>query len=105
MKPVSLGSSYGSLPCCGPVETSKDAVSYPFTSVEVPEGALEFPDSGTVTFRFRLSRETEDKKEGKCRYELELLEVVALKADPEGKEKFEPESSDDAVEKAFKGKR
>ena len=90
------------LTCSGPI---MDSPSYPYTNLQVPENTLELSDSGTITFRYRVVQETEYKKEGRCRYELELREVLAVKADPEGKEKFEPESSDDAVEKAFKGKR
>lgn len=77
--------------------------SYPSTYIRVPEGSgLELPDSGEITFRFRVRRETDDKREGACTYDIDLLSVLGVKGD-----KSDDGESDDAGEritKAFRGK-
>ena len=103
MKPVSLSDPYRGPECC-PVPVQGSPV-YPTVYLSVKEGELDFPDSGVVTFRFRLSRESEDKKQGKCSYDLDLMEVLNIKADSKEKPEYEVESAGDALDKAMKGKK
>lgn len=89
-------------PCCG---NSKCEPSYPGVYLTFPEDS-ELPDSGEITFKFRIRRETEEKQGEKCcKYDLDLMSVVGVKGD---KVEVDDEESDSAairIEKAFKGKK
>lgn len=104
MNPVDLGTPLSKPePCCAP-SYSLDGKCYPSTYITIPEGAkLEIPDSGEITFRFRVCRETDDKKDGTCRYEMDLTQIVGVKADPGSEE--DDDSAGERISKAFAGKK
>lgn len=91
----------------GPCATQNSAPSekyYPSTYITIPEGAkLEIPDSGEITFRFKVCRETDDKKDGTCRYEMDLTQIVGVKADPGSEE--DDDDAGERIAKAFAGKK
>lgn len=106
MKPVSIADPYRTSEACPSLTpVSKDTVHYPSVYLSVKQGELEFPDSGVVTFRYRLSREVEDKKLDKCSYDLELMEVLNIKSDSKEKPEYAVESAGEALDKALKGKK
>lgn len=79
--PVDLGIDYDSCGCCVPVSPGqkKGEKVYPTLHIDsLPEDALELPDEGTMTVKFRVSRETEDKKAGKCSYAIDILSVESV---------------------------
>lgn len=51
---------------------------YPGTRLEF-KGDYELPDEGEITFRYRVTRSTEEKKTDKCCEEIDFLEIVAVK--------------------------
>lgn len=53
---------------------------------ELPE---KLPNSGTMTIRFRVARNTDNVKEGKKSADVDVLEIVSVKADKESKSKFD----------------
>ena len=79
-------------------------MSHPTVYLRLPEGALELPDSGKIVFAFRVSRETEDKREGQCCYDLDLTRVLGVEADAseEDKEEMEVEDAGSALDRKFK---
>lgn len=57
-----------------------DGPAVPTVHLEFPEHeAPELPDEGEITFRFRIARETEDKKARTCEYVLGLHEILDVK--------------------------
>lgn len=104
-KPIDLGVSRSDL-YPQPVSVSPaqpEGKSYPDTFIEGVEG-LEFPESGTVTFKFEKVREVEEKRDGKkrCSYNLKLLEVQKIVPDAEAEdEEDDGEYSDETAAEAM----
>jgi hypothetical protein len=77
---------------------------YPDVYIEGVE-ELELPDSGTITFRYEVTREVTEKKSGKekCNYNLKLLKLISAVPDA-GAEEDDEElmSAEEAVDKALK---
>ena len=107
MKEIDLGHKYGDGPCLANCCTQPDRPAeptYPGVYLTLPEGS-DLPDSGEITFKFRVCRETEEKRGSKeCKYDLELMSIIAVKADPDSKED-EYENASERIEKAFRGKK
>lgn len=103
-KPIDLGVSRSDLyPQPASVSPAQpEGKSYPDTYIEGVEG-LEFPDSGTVTFKFEKVREVEEKRDGKkkCSYNLKLLEVQKIVPDAEEEEDDSDEYSDETAAEAM----
>lgn len=76
---------------CNPGDKPQE-VYYP--TLYISDCPVEFPESGTMTVRFRLSRETEDHKNGKSSYDIDIMAITDIKAD-KGAEEDEPVSSYD----------
>lgn len=91
-------------PCCLP---SPREPSYPGTYITVPEDSeMEIPDSGEITFKFRVRRETEEKTGEKCcKYDLDLMAITGVKGDPEEPDESESDSAAIRISAAFKGKK
>lgn len=106
MKEIDLAHKDG---CCGPVaccppDAKPSEPSYPGAYLTLPEGS-ELPDSGEITFRFRVRRETEEKTgDKKCTYDLDLMAIVGAKAD-KSEDDGEDDNAAERIEKAFKGKK
>lgn len=104
MNPIDLGTKGGSEVCCGPPTPSGTSVYYPSTYITLPESAnAEIPESGEITFRFRVTRETEDRKDMTCRYEIDLEQITNVKPDPEKSD--EDDNASERITKAFAGKK
>ena len=92
---IDLGrkSEYGE-PCCMPSKDS-DKVYYPEFNYS-GDKELDLPDEGTMTIKFRVSRESEDKKEGRyhCTVEVISIENVEGGEEVEAPTKSGSESSD-----------
>ena len=90
-------------PCCAP--EMKGEPSYPGVYLTFPEGT-DLPDSGEITFKFRIRRETEEKQGEKCcKYDLDLMSVTNVKADKTEVDDEENDSAAIRLDKAFKGKK
>lgn len=104
MNPIDLGSKGGPEICCPNPPTTNPSVYYPSTYITLPESAdAELPESGEITFRFRVTRETEDRKDKTCRYEIDLEQILGVKPDPEKSD--EDDSASERINKAFAGKK
>lgn len=99
--PIDLGKKSESLCCPCPATESKPdepKVYYPelYLSDLVPDG---LPDEGTITFKYRISRETEDHKNpenSSCAIEVISIESVTAK---EGAKKAKYDEGGDALDK------
>jgi len=101
--PIKLGKSMSDL-AEGPVTPGEksDEIMYPGTMLEW-ERPYNFPDEGTITFRFKKkSEETRKKPGGKTmqRVELDFVEIVDTEAKKGGEDK--EESTGDALDKEVK---
>ena len=74
MKEISLGTKYDGPQCC-PQTTSGEQVSYPGTYITVPAGT-EIPQSGIITFRYKLTGARTAEKMSKVSLDLELTDIV-----------------------------
>jgi hypothetical protein len=89
MHPVNLGQSYEGLGVISTAPTPAPSEHFPYVHLEFKEDELELADEGTITFRYRVSREAEDKKTGQCSYDLDLLSVVGNTGKKEMKDDHE----------------
>lgn len=104
MKPINLADS-------GPevVGGSTAEPYYPSAHIRVPEdkGELKMPDEGTVTFKYRLRRETTvNQPNGKtvCEYDLDLISLEGYKGTPDERPSKRDTSTEDSLDKLMKQK-
>lgn len=77
-----LGQNSQSSPCCAPSSGPSEKY-YPTLYIsDIPSGDLDLPDAGTMTIRFRIRSETENKKSEKCSYEIEVLSIESVEGTP-----------------------
>lgn len=83
--PINLGrNNILDAPC--DVKSSEPTTYYPSLYLsELPEGT-ELPESGEITLKFKLCRESEDYKNNKCSADIEVLAIVSVKGDEEESE-------------------
>lgn len=74
MKEINLGTKYDGPTCC-PATTSGEQMSYPGTYITLPAGTT-LPQSGTITFRYRLTGARTTDKMSKVSLDLELTDIV-----------------------------
>lgn len=97
--PVNLGKSGPSMSPMAMPERSEPEMYFPSTHLE-GEG-LELPDEGTITFRYRTNRESEDKRTETCCYDIDLLEIVSVKGAKAAEPK--PEDALDKIKAELEG--
>ncbi len=74
MKEINLGTKYDGPQCC-PSTTSGEQTSYPGTFITLPAGTT-LPQSGTITFRYRLTGARTAEKMSKVCLDLELTDIT-----------------------------
>lgn len=74
MKEINLGTKYDGLTCC-PAPASEEQMSYPGTFITLPAGTT-LPQSGTITFRYRLTGARTAEKMSKVCLDLELTDIT-----------------------------
>ncbi len=75
---------------------------YPSVHITVPEDQLDMPDEGTVTFKYKLRRETTvNRPNGKtvCEYDLDLTELTKYKKAVDERPAKSDTSAGDALDK------
>ena len=90
--PKNLGKSGPECPGCVPAKSESAETYYPSVHLD----GCELPEAGTITFRYRTWREMEDLKAGTSWVDLDLLEIVSVKADKSSKSE---EYGGDALDK------
>ncbi len=79
IKTLKLGKMSPSYPSASLAPQMPEPEEYfPSLRLELPEGS-ELPDEGTMTIRYKINRETEDKKAGYCCVDLDVTEITAVK--------------------------
>lgn len=76
--PIDLAIDYGSPSTMAVPMPKPPEEYYPGTRLEF-KGSYELPDEGEITFRYRVTRTTEDRKADKCCEEIDFLELLKVK--------------------------
>lgn len=74
MKEINLGTKYDGPTCC-PSAEAEERLSYPGTYITLPAGTV-LPQSGTITFRYRLTGARTTDKMSKVCLDLELTDIT-----------------------------
>lgn len=80
---------------------------YPSLHLEfTDEDAPDFPDDGTVTFRYHLSQKTESDRNGKerCSYTLDIQKLVDVKGEKDIRPSKRDTSTEDNLDRLMKEK-
>ena len=105
MKSIDLGQTGPESPIS---RTEAPEPYYPSVQIVVPEekGDIDMPEEGTVTFSYKLKRETTVKREGKtvCEYDLDLTELNGYKGKADERPSKRDMSAEDALDKLAKEK-
>lgn len=82
--PIKLGKTFGGeKPVALPGESNQEEY---FPEVHLEWGQpYELPNEGTITFRYRVNRRSEDRKRDKFAEDLDLVAIVAVKPEKEDK--------------------
>lgn len=107
MKSIKLGSAGPGAPVGGSLRDSAPEEYYPTAHITVPEDEVEMPDEGTVTFKYKVRRETTVNRpngEKVCEYDLDLTELVKYKKAVDERPAKSDTSAGDALDKLAKEK-
>jgi len=97
--PVNLGKAGPSDVCCAPKPLAEPETYYPSVHLD----NCELPETGTITFRYRTCRQMEDLKAETNWVDLDLLEIVSVKADKSAKSEDYGGDALDKIKAALEG--
>lgn len=83
--PINLGKPEPMFNSMPDMASRDPEIYYPSVHIDLPEG-VDLPEEGTITFKFKLNRITEDVKNEKCCADLDLVSIVDTKASKSSKE-------------------
>lgn len=91
--PIKLGRKMPGMSMPANVPHTDEEMFYPTLYLEWDK-PYELPESGEMTIRFRSTRNAHDKKNGKFTEDLEVLEIVGVKAKKADKKSDYDESAE-----------
>lgn len=86
MNPIKLGRKVELGACCPCPVNPEDKVSFP--CLYLNDLKVKIPDSGIITFRYEVSSRRERPKDSEVSVDLDMLQIVDIKADPKVEEKL-----------------
>lgn len=108
-KEINLGVKYGESNSYSvtPPQVKLSDEYYPCLHLENVEGLNDLPDEGTLTVRYRISREVDDKKNDRKCLDLDVLAITNVEAESASEDAAEPSTAEalEALRSAIEGEK